>query len=73
MRFVFDGQYREFMGHVFFNGQPVTVTDTATIEAMQKEPTLRRVPDEKEIEVAAPAQAVLEQPKRETLRLRRRA
>lgn len=41
MRYVFDGQYREFRGYVFAHGNPVTISDGATLEAIKKDSTFR--------------------------------
>lgn len=46
MKFIYDGEYRQFRGYVFWNG-PVEVTDRATIEACLKDPTFRKVDEEK--------------------------
>lgn len=45
MRFVYDGDYREFRGHVFAWRKPVTVIDRATIEACLKDPTFKEFKD----------------------------
>jgi hypothetical protein len=36
-------QYRQFRGYVFAHGNPVTVTDRATIEACLKDPSFKKV------------------------------
>ena len=39
MRYVLTDQaYREFRGHVFIKGKPVTIIDRGTLEAIKKEP-----------------------------------
>ena len=57
MKYVYNGEYRSFMGRVFAYGKPVEITDKATMEAIEKQPDFTRVEDEK-VEEAAP-QAVL--------------
>lgn len=37
MKFIYDGEYREFRGYVFKWGKPTTVEDQGTIEAISKE------------------------------------
>lgn len=46
MKYVYEGQYREFRGYVFANGKPVTITDRGTLEAIQKDNSFRRFEDE---------------------------
>ena len=49
MKFVYtEGPYREFRGHVFALGKPVTIQDRATEEALINNPSFRRIDDEKE-------------------------
>ncbi len=48
------GLYREFRGYVFANMRPVTITDRATLEAVEKDKSFRRVEDEKVKETPAP-------------------
>ena len=65
MKFVYTGgKYREFRGYVFANGNPTTVTDRGTLEAIAKDPTFRKVDEEP---VPPPARPVL----RRTLSARR--
>lgn len=37
------GKYREFRGYVFCNGNPVTVSDRGTLEAIAREPDFKKV------------------------------
>ena len=46
MRYVYTGVYREFRGYVFAHGNPTTVTDRATLEALEKDPTFRKVEED---------------------------
>ena len=60
MKFVYSGQYTQFMGRVFAFGKPVEITDRATIMALEKNQEFRKVEvieDEKEEQ--APPQTVL--------------
>jgi Zn finger protein HypA/HybF involved in hydrogenase expression len=50
MKFIYDGEYREFRGHVFKWRKPTTVTDPATISAIKKDPTFYEVKEEAEEE-----------------------
>ena len=45
MKYVYDG-VRTFRGYFFWNGNPVDVTDRATLEAIQKESGFRKVEDD---------------------------
>lgn len=47
MKYAYNGAYREFMGRVFVNGNPVEITDKATMEAISKQPDFVKVEDEK--------------------------
>ena len=38
IQYRFTGQYREYNGYVFANGRPVTITDNATLNALQRMP-----------------------------------
>ena len=46
MKYVYEGQYKEFRGHVFANGKPVTITDRGTLEAIEKNISFRRYDEE---------------------------
>lgn len=47
MRFVYtQGKYREFRGYVFMYGQPTSVTDHATIEALLQREDFKPVVEE---------------------------
>ena len=50
MRFAFGGpaDYRTFRGYVFAYGKPTDVRDQAAIDEISKDPTFRRIEDEKE-------------------------
>lgn len=53
MRFVYTkGPYLEYRGHVFCNGNPVTILDKHTETLLQLNPDFRKVEDEKEIQEA---------------------
>lgn len=58
MRYAYTGKYREFRGHVFANGNPVTILDKGTLEAIQREPDFVKVEDEK-VEETKAAETVL--------------
>jgi hypothetical protein len=46
MKFIYDGEYREFRGYVFKWSKPTEVTDRATIEALLKDPSFWRCDEE---------------------------
>ena len=46
MRFVYEGEYREFRGYVFAHGKPVTIRDRGTLEAIAKDPTFKEYHEE---------------------------
>lgn len=48
MRFIYDGEYREFRGYVFAWRKPVTVSDKAAIEACLKDPAFKVYEEPKE-------------------------
>ena len=50
MRYVYSGNFIQYMGRMFAFGKPVEVTDKATIAALEKNPDFRKVEDEKKIE-----------------------
>ena len=52
MKYVYNGKYTQFMGRMFAFGNPVEVTDRATIQALEKNPDFRKVEDEKKQETA---------------------
>lgn len=63
-RYVYEGGgYKEFRGYVFWNCNPVTIRDRATLEAIKKEPGFTRIEDEK-VEEAKATEAVLEAPQK---------
>ncbi len=72
MKFVYTaGQYTQFMGRMFAFGQPQDITDRATLEAIRKRPDFKEWKDEEK--VPAKAEKVMpEQPKPQTLSIRRR-
>ena len=43
MKYVYNDTYTQFMGRVFAFGKPVEITDKATIEALDKNPSFRKV------------------------------
>ena len=43
MKFVYSGQYTQFMGRVFAIGKPEEITDRATIMALEKNQEFRKV------------------------------
>jgi Zn finger protein HypA/HybF involved in hydrogenase expression len=52
MKFIYDGEYKEFRGHVFKWGKPTTVEDKATQEILLKDPLFWRcdeTPEEKPV------------------------
>lgn len=62
MKYVFtEGPYREFRGYVFANGNPVTITDRGTLEAIQKDHSFRRY-DEEIQRQEAPEEVLTERP-----------
>jgi hypothetical protein len=54
-QYVFEGKYREFRGYVFCNGNPVTITDRGTLEAIEKDETFKRIEAEEKQAPAEPA------------------
>ncbi len=42
-QYVYEGKFRQFRGYVFANGNPVTITDRGTQEAIAKDATFKRV------------------------------
>ena len=52
MKYVYDG-VRTFRGYFFWNGNPVDVTDRATLEAIQKEIGFRKVEEPQPVEKPA--------------------
>ena len=48
MRFVCSEPYRTFRGYVFHNGNPVTINDRGTLEAIKTEPAFKEIADEQE-------------------------
>ena len=53
MKYVYDG-VRTFRGYFFWNGNPVDVTDRATLEAIQKESGFRKVEEVVPVEKPSP-------------------
>ena len=45
MRYVYEGDYREYRGYVFWNRQPVTIRDRATLEMIRKEHGFKEIVD----------------------------
>jgi len=43
-QYVYTGKYREFRGYVFANGNPVTILDRGTLEAIVKDDSFKLVP-----------------------------
>ena len=56
-QYIYNGKYREFRGYVFCNGNPVTVTDRGTLEAIEKDETFIKVDAIQEKEAVATAEA----------------
>lgn len=46
MKFIYDGEYKEFRGYVFKWSKPTDVTDKATIEILLKDPLFWRCDEE---------------------------
>ena len=46
MKFVYQGQYKEFRGYVFFNRNPVTVDDACTRDILLKDKNFYQVDGE---------------------------
>lgn len=46
MKYVYDGEYTQFMGRQFAFRKPVEITDKATLQALEKNPHFRKVKDE---------------------------
>lgn len=60
-QYVYTGKYREFRGYVFANGNPVTIRDRGTLEAISREKDfLKYIPPECE---SAPTKSDDECPK----------
>lgn len=51
MKFVYQGQYKEFMGRTFWYGKPTEVTDLATIKALEKRKDFVKLEQEEKMEV----------------------
>ena len=60
MKYVFEGDYREFRGYVFWNHKPVTVEDRGTLEAIAKDPSFKEYHEKVKVE-EAPETKVLDQ------------
>ena len=60
MKYIYENGVRTFRGYFFWNGNPVDVTDKATLAAIEREKGFRRVDDEKVEEAKAAAAPVLE-------------
>lgn len=62
MKFAYEGgKYKEFRGYVFANGNPVDVTDKATIDALVNNPLYRRYEDAmRKEEGQAPTEEVIQ-------------
>jgi hypothetical protein len=50
MKFIYDGEYREFRGYVFKWRKPTTVTDPAAIRAIKQDPSFYEAKDEEEVQ-----------------------
>lgn len=59
MRFICTEPYRTFRGYSFVNGNPVTITDRGTLEAIKRISVFKEVKDE---EIEAPAETAVLDP-----------
>jgi hypothetical protein len=63
MKYVYTaGKYAEFRGYVFANGNPVTILDRGTLEAIAKRPDFKEAKDEQKVEETPAAPEVLKRP-----------
>ncbi len=46
MKYVYDGEYCEFRGRVFAWRHPVDITDRGTLEAIARNPSFKKYPDD---------------------------
>lgn len=59
MKFACTQPYRTFRGYVFVKGNPVDVTDRGTLEIIGRYPEFKRIEDNHEEKIEAPAEKVL--------------
>lgn len=58
MKYVYNGDYREFWGYIFVNRMPVEITDKATLERIKHEVDFSPVKETSdETQIQAPAKA----------------